>query len=109
MADKPWKQHERAVAKALGVRRNPNTGEHRSDIDAGPFVIEHKKRKRIPALIVAAMEQAVRAAGDTKTPLVILSEARRGVKAKRFVVLRFEDWLDWYGPSKIPKEAEVTK
>lgn len=95
-----WKRSEREVATALGVRRNPNTGEHKTDIDAGPFAIEHKKRKRLPRLLIAAMDQAFRAAEPGKTPVVVLSEVKRGIKAKRFVVMRWQDWLDWYGKPK---------
>lgn len=101
MADRyGWKRSEREVANALGVKRNPNTGEHRSDIDTPSFSIEHKKRKRLPRLLIAAMDQAFRAAQPGKTPVVVLSEVKQGIKAKRFVVMRWQDWLDWYGRPK---------
>jgi hypothetical protein len=98
--DRPWKAHERQVAKALGTRRNPNTGERRSDITTDRFSVEHKLRKRLPDWFHAAVEQSVAASaqevtanGEPKLPIVIFTESRQGVKARRYVVLRFEDFL----------------
>jgi hypothetical protein len=47
--DKPWKRQERQVAAMLGTTRNPNNGRPQADIDAGPFAVEHKARKALPA------------------------------------------------------------
>lgn len=100
MTDKAWKAQERIVAAALGSKRNPNTGERRADINAGPFVVEHKARKYLPKWLTKALSQATGAARDEgkgETPIVILSEVKRGVKAKRYVLLSLENWLDWHG------------
>ena len=100
MVDKAWKRQERQVAAMMGSHRNPNTGEHRADINAGPFVVEHKARKSLPAWLTKALSQATGAArdgGKGETPTVILSEVKRGVKAKRYVLLSLENWLDWHG------------
>lgn len=102
MTDKPWKAQEHAVAAMLGAHRNPNNGEHRTDIDAGPFAIEHKARKSLPAWFTGALQQA-RGSADGRTPVVVLSHVRQGVKAKRYVVLDFSDWVRWYGD---PQEAD---
>ena len=97
MPDAPWKATEREIARALGARRNPNTGEFRADINAGPWCIESKKRKTLPAWLTGAMRQAVRAAVEGETPLVVLTEVSRGRKAERLVLMRWDDWLAWHG------------
>ncbi len=81
----------------MGSRRNPNTGEHRTDIDAGPFAVEHKARRQLPRWLTGALRQA-RDGADGRTAIVVLSEVRRGVKARRYVLLALEDCLEWHGP-----------
>ncbi len=95
MTDKAWKAQERIVAAKMGSRRNPNTGESRIDIDAGPFAVEHKARRRLPGWLTGALRQA-RDGADGRTPIVGLSQVRQGVKAERYVLLSLEDWLDWH-------------
>lgn len=92
-----WKRHEREIAKALGAKRNPNSGEHRTDIDAGPFAVEVKTRKSLPVLIIKAMAQVKAAARDGQTPIVVLSEGVQGRKGRRYVVMEFSDFVDWHG------------
>jgi len=96
MTDARWKRQERQVAVMLGSHRNPNNGEHRTDIDAGPFAVEHKTRKSLPGWLTAALRQARSSAGD-RTPVVVLSHVSQGRKAQRYVVLDFSDWVAWHG------------
>jgi hypothetical protein len=96
MTDRRWKRQERTVAAVLGSHRNPNNGEHRTDIDAGPFAVEHKARKSLPHWLTGALRQA-RNGADGRTPIVVLTEVRQGVKAQRFVVMDFGDFADWHG------------
>ena len=98
-----WKRHEREIAEALGSHRNPNTGEHRSDINAGPFAVEVKTRKVIPKWLSAAMSQSVLAAqlnNKGETPIVVLSVPRVGSGTERLVVMKFSDFCDWHGSSE---------
>ncbi|TMB70442.1 MAG: hypothetical protein E6J43_01945 [Chloroflexi bacterium] len=99
MTDRAWKRQERQVAAALGSRRNPNSGEHRTDIDAGPFAVEHKARKSMPKWLTGALQQARNSAGD-RTPVVVLTQVSQGRKAQRYVVLDFSDWADWHGDAQ---------
>ena len=49
MADKSWKAFERRLAKRVGGRRIPVTGERDgADVVAGPFVYQAKLRKGVP-------------------------------------------------------------
>ena len=98
MVDKAWKAQERIVAKALGSHRNPNNGTKQADITTtdGKWAVEHKKRIALPNWLWDALDQAIAAAesGEGERPLVILTQSRRGVKAKRLAVMRFEDFLE---------------
>jgi len=107
MTDRAWKAQERQVAELLASRRNPNSGEYRTDIDAGPFAVEHKARKTLPAWFTAAVAQAARGATEGKTPLVIVSEVRQGRKAQRYVIWRMEDFLAWHGPTGPSRQGET--
>lgn len=97
MTDKPWKQNEREVAHAMGFERSPNIGKANPDINAGPFAVQVKARKHLPDWYHEAHAQARRDAGN-KTPLVVFSERRQGVKTKHYVSMELKDWLAWYGP-----------
>lgn len=93
-----WKQHERDVAALLGGHRNANNGQRQTDIEAGPWAIEHKTRQDLPQWFTRMMEQAVAGAKPGKTPLAVIDLcAGRGHKTERFVVLRFSDFQDWHG------------
>lgn len=98
MSGKRWKTHERSVAQALGTTRNPNNGKRQADIDAGPFAIEHKTRQAIPAWFAKMMMQAKEGASEAQTGIAVIDVcAGRGDKTRRYVVLRWEDWLEWHG------------
>ncbi len=92
-----WKRQEREIAELVGSHRNPNTGEHRSDIDTSAFAYEVKTRKALPGWLKDAVQQAVRAAQDGQTGVVVLSEVSQGKKAERYALVKLEDWLGWHG------------
>ena len=87
-----WKNAERQIAAALGGQRLPNNGRGQPDVVAGPFRCQVKTTKALPAWLVAAVEQAARDAGADGVPVVVLNEVRRGVKARRLVVLDLDDF-----------------
>ena len=52
MADKSWKAFERRVAKRVGGKRIPVTGERDgADVVAGPFVYQAKLRRGLPSYL----------------------------------------------------------
>ncbi len=107
MADKRWKRQEREVAALLGGKRLPNNGEHRTDIDAGPFAVEHKARRSLPHWLTGALRQA-RNGADGRTPVVVLTEVRQGVKAERYVLMALADWIDWHG-ERVLRDEGITE
>ena len=95
-----WRRQEQAVAEALGAERIPNRGARRSDIESGPFGVEVKTVKAIPARLMSALDQSVGACVATgKVPVVVLNQPRVGRKPLRLVVMRFEDWQQHNGPA----------
>jgi len=92
MDDKPWKRHERSVAKALGGQRVPVNGRAGNPDVAHPLLaIECKERRSLPRWIEEAMAQAEKAATDGRLPVAVLHQAgeRRG---KDLVLLRLADF-----------------
>jgi hypothetical protein len=60
-----WKAAERAIAALLGGERIPVTGRtsgERADINHAEYALEVKHGKQVPALLVKALSQAVKAA-----------------------------------------------
>ncbi len=74
---KDWKTAERRIAEELGGRRVPVSGRQRGDapdIDHPTLSIEVKSRKRLPAWIKDAMEQAEASAEQSQLPVAVLHE-----------------------------------
>lgn len=92
MTSSRWKRQEREIATALGTRRLPNTGVSQADVRCPGWALQVKTRKQLPAWLLEAVDQAVRDAGDDERPAVVLSHVSQGKKARRFVVLSFDDW-----------------
>ncbi len=90
-----WRRQEDRIAEALGTKRIVSAGLRKSDIEAAQFGIEVKTMKAIPIRLRAALEQSIDACGTTgKVPVVVLNQPRAGKKPLRFVVMRFEDWME---------------
>lgn len=92
-----WKRQEREVAELLGGKRNPCTGGWHQDVTTPLFAVEVKTRKSLPDWLTEAVEQAVRAADESQVPIVALNEVSQGRKARRYILLRLEDWVDLHG------------
>lgn len=61
-----------------------------------PFVWTQVKRRELPGWFKAAVQQAVRAAQDGQTGIVVFSEVSQGRKAERYAVMRLVDFLEWH-------------
>lgn len=90
--DKPWKKHERDVAKNMGTKRIGPTGVDTNDVEHEDWAIECKYRKTIPKLIKEGLSQADKS--DDKTPILFIRE--RG-KKKDVVCMWARDFYDWFG------------
>jgi hypothetical protein len=94
-----WKRTERRVAQAVGGQRVPVTGRARGDapdVVSDWLAVEVKHRRRLPAWLHEALQQAEASAGDGQLPLVVLHE--HGQRHSRdVVVLRLADFVAWFG------------
>jgi len=102
-----WQRHEQAVAAALGTTRTgagaQNGREGGADVRTGWLVAECKSWARLPARVVAALEQAERSATSEQLPIAVLHQvgARR---EDNLCVMRWGDFLEWFGPDSDPPE-----
>jgi hypothetical protein len=90
---KDWKACERHVAALLGGRRVPVSGRTRGDcpdVEHPTLSIECKSRKKLPAWMEDAMNQAEASAKGGRLPMVVLHQDRAPY-AESLVVLRLED------------------
>lgn len=90
MSDANWKRAERRVAQIVGGRRIGNGGHGGEDVEHDRLSLEVKHRKKIPALIVSAYDQARRNAGG-KVPVVVLHAAG---SPRYMAVLELADLVD---------------
>ena len=94
---KDWKACERRVAELLGGKRVPVSGRTRGDcpdIEHPTLSIECKSRKRLPAWIEDAMNQAEASAKDGQLAVVVLHQDRAAY-SESLVVLRLSNFADY--------------
>ena len=101
MADRSWKAFERRIAKRVGGRRIPVTGERDgADVDAGQFVYQAKLRRGLPSYLRDWLRGIV-AAGERKDAMdVVIWKAPRALDDEAVVILRLQDWQNLHGPQK---------
>jgi hypothetical protein len=88
-----WQRHERHVAAAVGGARTGNTGTAGADVVTDSWSIECKSTKRLPAKVVAALQQAERTATGGRVAVAVLHEVGRR-HDDDLVVLRWRDFAD---------------
>lgn len=94
-----WKEVERQIARLLGGERVPVTGRQRGsapDIKHPWLSLEVKHRKTLPSWLQDAMCQAQASRTGDQLPAVILHGHRMEYRHS-MVVLRLDDFLQWYG------------
>ena len=100
MPDKSWKAFERRIAKRMGGRRIPVTGERDGAdiVGGGPFVYQAKLRRGLPSYLRDWLRGIV-AAGERKggSTGVVVWKAPHARDDDAVVVLRLADWEAWHG------------
>jgi hypothetical protein len=86
------------LTRALGTERaahwpGPTGG---ADVRTGWLVAECKSWRRLPTRVVAALEQAERAARDGQLPVAVLHQVGQR-RENDLVVLRWGDFRSWFG------------
>ena len=98
MADKSWKAFERRLARRVGGRRIPVTGERDgADVIAGPFVYQAKLRRGLPSYLRDWLRGIVAAGERSGTTGVVVWKQPNARDDDAVVVLRLEDWQDLHG------------
>lgn len=111
MADRLWKQTERAIATRLGGSRVGNRGEATPDVATSWCSVEVKTRQNLPAWLQAAMRQAVGNAWPETLPVVVLHETGQR-HDNDLVVLTLADFQQWFGdmyPDGVSGDGEVAE
>lgn len=101
-----WQRHETAVARALGTERaahwpGPTGG---ADVRTAWLVAECKSWARLPARVVAALEQAERSATSEQLAIAVLHEVGQR-REDNLCVMRWGDFLEWFGASAEENEG----
>ena len=98
MPDKSWKAFERRLARRVGGRRIPVTGERDgADVVALPFVYQAKLRKGVPDYLKAWLRGIVAAGERSGATGVVVWKAPGARDDDAVVVLRLKDWQAWHG------------
>ena len=96
--DKSWKAFERRVAKRVGGKRIPVTGERDgADIQAGPFCYQAKLRRGQPEYLRDWLRGIVAAGERSGTTGVVVWKVPGARDDDAVVVLRLRDWQSWHG------------
>ncbi len=101
-----WKRQEREIAAALGTRRLPNSGLGQPDIRVNGWAVQVKTRATVPAWLWAALDQAARDADAGELPAVVVSDVVQGRKARRLVLLDFDQWRALVGDEAVRSVEE---
>lgn len=90
-----WKRWEREVATKLRtVRQLHRDGRAGADVEIPTHSIQVKTVQKLPSLMMTNWLQAKRDTLPGKSPaLVYVLAPGPGIKARRFVVLDFDDWV----------------
>ena len=93
MSDLSWKAFERRVAKRVGGKRIPVTGERDgADVVAGPFVYQAKLRRGMPSYLREWLRGITAAGERSGTTGVVVWKAPGARDDDAVVVLRLKDW-----------------
>ncbi len=101
-----WTRQQREIAAALGTRRHPHSGFGQPDIRVNGWAVQVKTRATVPAWLWAALDQAARDANPGERPAVVISDVVQGRKARRLVLLDFDQWRALVGGEEGVRSAE---
>ncbi len=101
-----WKRDESEIARLLGGERVPVTGRQRGyqpDVQHPWLAIEVKSLGSLPQTMAKAIDQAEKAAAYAKRreqrdklPVAVI-HGKSSHRGNSLVVMRLDDFLDWFG------------
>ena len=97
--DRAWKAFERRIAKRVGGRRIPVTGERDgADVIAdGAFCYQAKLRRGLPSYLREWLRGITEAGERSGTTGVVIWKQPHARDDDAVVVLRLKDWQAWHG------------
>ena len=97
--DKAWKAFERRIAKRVGGKRIPVTGERDAAdvIVDGAFSYQCKLRRGLPSYLRDWLRGIVSAGERSGATGVVIWKQPNARDDDAVVVLRLKDWQDWHG------------
>ena len=99
--DRSWKAFERRIARRVGGRRIPVTGErHGADVVAGPFCYQAKLRRGVPSYLRDWLRGIVAAGGRCGATGVVVWKAPGARDDDALVLLRLADWQALFGTDR---------
>ncbi len=101
-----WQRQEREIARALGTRPRPERGVGEPAIRLPGWAVLVKTRATVPAWLWAALDQAARHAEEGERPAVVVSDVVQGRKARRLVLLDFDQWRVLVGADDAVRSAD---
>jgi hypothetical protein len=87
-----WLRHERLIARALGARRLPGAGYGRPDYRPPGWAVSVLTRATAPGWLWDALDRAGRQRTGDERAAVVLTAVSQGVRARRLVLLDFEEF-----------------
>lgn len=103
MSDATWKKFERRMARSLGTRRIPVTGERAgADFETGRFAYQAKKGRRFPSYLTRWLQEIRNTGARSGKIGVVVWQERGAPDSEAAVVLRFGDWLALHGEEHRP-------
>ncbi len=87
-----WLRHERLIARALGTRRLPGAGYGQPDCRPPGWAVAILMRATAPGWLWDALDRAGRHRASGERAAVVLTAVSQGVRARRLVLLDFEEF-----------------
>ena len=87
-----WLRHERLIARVLGTRRLPGAGYGQPDCRPPGWAVAILMRATAPGWLWDALDRAGRQRAEDERVAVVLTAVSQGVRARRLVLLSFEEF-----------------
>ena len=92
MAATSRRRQEREIARTLGTARQSDEGSGQPGLRIAGWAVRVVTRGTTPRWLWSQLDQATRDAEPGERPAVVLSDVVQGRKARRLVLLDFDEW-----------------
>ena len=86
------KRQQREIARALGTKRLPDDEDGQPDLRLAGWAVRVVTRATTPRWLWSQLDRAARDAEPGERLAVVLSDVVQGRKARRLVLLDFDEW-----------------